>query len=235
MVPKRGVVVFDGDGVIFDTVPGHEEIARICAREFGLEELDVHVGDVRGTFARAGLPANSYERYMEIFSAYEEKHGVRVFPYVNHVLLDLRLCGYMTGIFTNRKLRSHNHKIFSGSGLDYDLIDFFMMYFVSGIEPPEIEKALLPIYTGAPFPKPIGMAAIPLAEKIQDIPGVPASVYYVGDNPLDFEFARRNNFSFIGTLSGFTRTREAWSRCGATNIVPDIRSVVTLLSPPDGA
>lgn len=235
-MPKhRGVVMFDGDGVIFDTVPGHEAIGKICAREFGLTELDVHVADVRGTFARAGLPPNTYERYMEIFSAYEEKHGVHVFPYVNHVLLDLRLCGYMTGIFTNRKLRLHNHQIFSSSGLDYDLIDFFMMYLVSGLEAPEIEKALLPIYTGAPFPKPIGMAAIPLTEKIQDIPGVPASVYYVGDNPLDFEFAKRNNFSFIGTLSGLTKTRKEWSRCGAATIVPDIRSVVTLLSPPDGA
>lgn len=230
-LPYRGAVIFDGDGVIFDTHALHNEVGRACAAELGIKALDVHSGDVREIFSRLDLGGAAYKRYIEIFEAHELRRGIHVFPFVNQTLFDLRMRGFMTGIFTNRKLRQHNHEVFSASGLDYNLLDFFMMHLGNSVEFDTSRLTLLSTYLPAPFAKPIGLAALRLFELIQDIPNAPDSVYMVGDNATDLEFARRNNFAFIGTLSGTVKSYSDWLRLGAAadKIVPDVKSLLHLL------
>ncbi|HEY4524056.1 MAG TPA: HAD hydrolase-like protein [Candidatus Paceibacterota bacterium] len=226
-----GAVIFDGDGVIWDTVGLHDEISRQCAKEFGIEEFDIHSQDISGIFISAGLPATAYQKYLDIFSAHEKNHGVFTFPFVNEVLRELRGRGYLTGVFSNRKMRRHNHEMFFGSGLDYDLLNFIMLPVASGPESEVNPKSFHSVYISTNFSKPCGFAAFPLYELIQEIPGAPWSVHYIGDNSIDLEFSKRANFSFKAVLSGLIKTRDAWMKLGVkvSAIVPDIRNLLDIL------
>lgn len=223
----RGMVILDADGTALDTIALHDEIGRRCAEEFGIPDFDIHGPDIRALFVKAGLSVEAYQMYGEIFSAYEKEKGVHVFPFVNDVLYELRDCGYMTGIFSNRKMRAHNHEMFFNSGLDYKLIDFFMMPLPLVPESDVRPELLHPIYIPTNFSKPCGFAALPLIEMIQEIPGAPRSVTYFGDHPHDFIFANRCDFSFRGVLSGVVKSSHEWIKLGVpnTSIMADIGNI----------
>ena len=229
-----GAAILDADGVALDTAAIHEEIGRQCAVEFGIKDFDIHSQDIRKIFLRLKYPPEAYQRYLEIFSSREKERGVRVFPFVNWVLRALRRRGLMTGIFSNRKMRAHNHEMFFNSGLDYGLLDFFMMPSPSDPESEVCPKSLHPIYIATNFSKPCGFAAFPLYELIQEIPGAPQSVCYVGDNAIDHDFAKHSNFSFKGVLSGVIRSSDEWLKLGvkADAIMPDIRNLLDPLPLP---
>lgn len=227
----RSAVIFDADGVAVDTAAIHDEIGRQCAVEFGIEDFDIHSQDIRSIFTRYRFPPEAYQRYLEIFSTHEKECGVHVFPFVNDVLLELRRRGFMTGIFSNRKMRAHNHEVFFNSGLDYGLLDFFMMPLASGPESEVCPKSLHPIYIPTNFSKPCGFAAFPLYELIQEIPGAPQSVYYIGDNGIDYDFSKRSNLSFKGVLTGVIKSSDEWLKLGvkATDVMPDVRNLLEVL------
>src|SRR3989344_5014464 len=107
-----GGVILDADGTALDTARLHDEIGRQCAREFGIKDFDIHSQDIRSIFARYRFPPEAYQKYLEIFSTHEKECGVHVFPFVNEVLMELRRRGFITGIFSNRKMRAHNHEVF---------------------------------------------------------------------------------------------------------------------------
>lgn len=228
----RGAYIFDADGTTVETAGLHDEIGRKCKAKFGIADFDIHNQDTRAYFVKAGLPETAYHEYLEIFSATEKEFGVRVFPFVNQVLLELRRCGYMTGIFSNRKMRAHNHQMFFNSGLDYDLLDFFMMPRAPELESKIRPESLHPIYISTNFSKPCGFAIFPLYELIQEIPGAPRSVIYLGDAQIDFEFTKRAELSFKGVLSGVIKTSDEWEKLGvpSADVIPDIRNLLDISS-----
>lgn len=229
--PYHGMAIFDADGTVIGTTELHDEIGRQCRAKFGIVDFDIHSQDTRAYFVKAGLPDAAYREYLEIFSATEREFGVRVFPFVNDVLSELRRRGYITGIFSNRKLRPHNHEMFFGSGLNYNLLDFFLMPRASNLESEIYPESLHPIYIATDFSKPCGFAVMALYNLIQEIPGAPRSITYSGDAQIDFEFADQAGLSFKGVLSGVTKSRDTWIKLGvpATDIIPDIRNLLDIL------
>lgn len=225
----RGAVIFDGDGATIDSEGVHKRVANEAVKKFGISNIELFRKNIRQAFLEAGLGEQEFRSFIKLFRERENLANIRVFPYVNEVLLELRLRGYLTGFFTNRSMDAHNCRTILESGLDYDLVDFLMFYNAPDTEPPAVQSSK---YLRSPFRKPIGMSSLPFVELIQDVSDAPQSIYYVGDNVVDLEFARRNNFSFVGVLSGVIKTRAEWLRHGAETIVPDVRSLLYLLPLP---
>lgn len=229
-------IIFDGDGVIFDTTPLHKRVRQAVAERFGIAEFDFHGNDPARSLLERGLAPERVSEYHDIFEEFELREGVKIFPFSNDVLAKLRERGLLTAIFTNRKARLHNLKMFHGSGLRFDLLHFFMMYEkrpwlkkLNILFHPGFRKHVKPGYILTKHPKPNPAGILPALSKIKHLPNFPESVFYVGDNLVDFQFASSNGFQFIAVLSGATKERSVWESWGAKIIVDDISFIPSLI------
>lgn len=221
-------VIFDGDGVIFDDIGIRDEIRRRLKEHFHLErEIESCGYEVMAVLSRLGFSREFAAAYLQMWERFETECGVRVFPGVNGLLRELRQKEIVLGIVTNRRVSFHNLRIFGNSGLELNLLDFFIMQ--SGqansffeVWQPGYQSYWHPIYRISEFPKPDHRSVEPALGQLKRLKNFPESVWYVGDSLVDLEFAKGNHFNFVGVLSGAVTDPEFWHGNFADIVVRDI-------------
>lgn len=227
---KAKAVIFDWDGVLFDSTLAHRNIREDLEFEFprlvesskgrnAQEFLEEKLRD--GGLSEIKINA-VIKRYFEAWNDLESRYALKIFKGANELLSLLKEKHIRRGVISNRGPDRHNFKIFKNSDLALVLLDFFVIYMDKAL--PSLEKGHEDCffdsrhswikYCLTPFSKPNPLALSPVRQMLSGLPDYPGSVYYVGDNSIDLEFARGNNFKFIGVLSGEVSYRNGWLSAG---------------------
>lgn len=228
-------VIFDADGVILNSADLHRAMRQELAEVFGvrLEQLDTKGGEALKLLS-AMFDERTIRRYVELWDKKELESDLKIIKGANEVFAFLKSRNAMVGILTNRLTRPAVLKVFKNSGIDFSKIDFFINHdprpliskikFAVGLLEKVHANHLLNKH-----PKPDPRAIAPALPMLKRLPDFPKSVYYVGDNAIDLEFANANGFSFIGVLSGGTRDENEWRAAGAKTILKDISEIPKFL------
>lgn len=228
-------VIFDGDGVLFDSKKVHYKILERLREILGETRFYFHGADTIKEMMLAGLSREIIAKYREIFDGTEDEFGVPVFIYANGCLLALREAGIMTAAFSNRKFRLHTFRMIQRSGLDLSLLDFFMLHdstpwrslwqYLSDRE----ARNCMQNFTPTCYAKPDNRAILAVKNYLKNLLDFPFSVIYVGDNIIDYDFAKACGFGFIGTLCGAIEDPEVWKKTGVVNIVDHIGEIPKMI------
>lgn len=229
---KAEAVIFDWDGVLFDSTLAHRNIKADLELVFP-HAATVHNSKGRSTedFLREQLHCSGglekeeidvvIKQYLDAWYDLENRYGLKVFSGANELLSLLKEKHIMRGVISNRGPERHNFKIFKNSDLALGLLDFFVIHMDKALPSLEMdhESCSYDLYSGraycqTPFSKPDPLALSPVRQMLSGLPDYPRSVYYVGDNLIDLEFSRNNDFKFIGVLSGEISYRNAWLSAG---------------------
>lgn len=233
-------VIFDWDGVVFDSGGAikrmRAELADFVGREFYFGGHDAFT-----SLQKLGLSRRAVNSYSRKWEAIERGMNIKIFPLANAVLKELREKRCLTGIVTNRRKSLHNLRVFASSGLDFGLLDFFIMRDefcwkekIRSALGLKYQKLCSPIYRTSEHSKPDPRMIEPISGELRELHDFPTSVWYVGDNLVDAEFARENDFSFAGVMCGSITDREVWRARGVSIVVNGIEELVSALFPPKG-
>lgn len=232
---KPRCVIFDADGVIFDCIDTHEEIRRELAPIFGLaaNQLD-HKGAEALRTLRTIFDEHAVQFYLSLWDKKEIEKGLKPVTGVNEVFNFLKSQGVKIGMLTNRVTRLGVLNTFRASGVDFSKLDFFINHdpkpaltklkFMFGVLEKLHANHFLNIH-----PKPDAKAVLPALSILKRLPRFPKSVYYVGDNLIDLEFARANGFGFVGVLNGAIKDRNEWRDAGVEIVIRDISEIPKIL------
>lgn len=229
-------VVFDVDGVLLDTNEIHKKLKNFFRKVFSIVGVPVGVnkdeasGNLRGkdiisVLKNAGWEDWKIEFYVKIWTWLELRHKPKVFKGVNQVIQSCKYQGKVIGLLTNRGMDAAVKPILQ-SGLDWRKFDFFVTYEAIS-KGSRVSK--LPNHFFAEFSKPDHRAIDVANHIIERLPGYPASVLYIGDNLIDYYFARDNGFNFIGVLSGEIKNPDVWINAGVKNIIVDVAQLIPYL------
>jgi len=234
---KASCVIFDADGTIFDAHELHKEIRLELASAFGLTSdhyLSSHRGtEILGTLNKI-FDRKTMTLYLEMWDEKEIQRGLKPIATTNYVFDFLKKRGIKAGMLTNRFTRVGVLNTFKASGVDFSKLDFFVNYDPSPLLT-KIKFALgalekiNPNHFLSGYPKPDARAAKPILGILKRLPDFPKSVYYVGDNLIDLEFANANGFGFVGVLSGAIKDKNEWRAAGAKIIIKDISEIPKIL------
>lgn len=224
-------VIFDGDGVIFDTREIHQKIRRLLNRLNFIFGSENEISPLRGQEMRTALEKSGLNRfqfflYIRIWRLAEFFYRPKLINGANELIAALKREGRVVGLLTNRGSRACRLAILRG-GLDWRRLDFIVTCDPS-LSPRAVRKLsrrAFPNQYSGDFAKPDGRAVLPVRHLLRHLPGYPRSVYYVGDNLIDLNFARANGFRFIAVLSGNIQDPSVWLNAGADLIIGNITSL----------
>ena len=212
---KRGVVIFDFDGTIADTLPMIVETARVVLREHGVAEEElVRAPELVGPpFPQAfslvfGL---SDEEAREVTRDYRERYarlGPAGWPLIEgmgELVADLDAAGRRLGVASSKRMR------FVRQGLsDQGILERFDVV-VGKRSDDEMSKA----------------AAI--REVVESLGATTEDAVMIGDRRFDVEAAREAGVPCVGGLFGGTADRselEGAGACAVAEKVDDLRSIL---------
>ncbi len=240
MIDARNVkcVVFDGDGVIFDTFATHWKFKlELLGRDSVSEEEDEAFRKTWGKigrlvnefiFARSPLSEKERKRVLKKWRMKERREGVKMMPLADRVLVRLKMMGLKTVLCTNRAAGRHFAVAVKKSRLDVSLFDCVSTFVDSDWNRWKFNLGFLKIHPrhfATPFPKP-DVRSFGSVEKWLEESGIGKNeVIYVGDSLVDFELAAAAGLRFVGVLTGAVNSPEKWRKwCGLDypNIVPSI-------------
>ncbi len=241
-------VIFDGDGVLFDTIPSHRKIQKLIDSEFPdlvYENKGRNAtGFLRDLLKSRGMPPEQIEaaltKYLARWEERERELKPRIFSATNDTLAYLKSKKIFCGALTNRAPRNHNLRFFKDSGLDLKLLDFFILHkkgsaasFDQGHEECIYDKYSEYTYCLTPFAKPNPFAIMPVHHELSRLSGYPRCVVMWGDNIVDMEFAKGNGYKFVGVLSGVINNPDEWIAAGlheasGDRIVKDISELTKI-------
>ena len=166
-------------------------------------------------------------RYLELWDKKELEKGLKPVTDANKVFDFLKRRDVKTGILTNRFTRPGVINTFRASGVDFSKLDFFVTH-----DPNPTTTLVEKIHHNHflnRHPKPDARAIAPALPILKNLPEFPKSVYYIGDNLIDLEFARANGFGFVGVLSGVIKDKNEWRAAGSDIIIKDISEIPKFL------
>ncbi|MBI4119726.1 MAG: HAD family hydrolase [Parcubacteria group bacterium] len=228
-------IIFDADGVTFNSIDTHARMRKELAAIFNVtpEQLDYKGGEALRALT-ATFDKKTVKKYIALWDQKELEYGLRPVNKLNETLGYLKTKGIALGILTNRFTRFGILEVFKASGLDFSKIDFFVNH-----DPrPTITKIkflfgwLQKLHANHllnKYPKPDPRAIAPALNFLKNLDGFPNSVYYIGDNLIDLEFARANGFGFVGVLSGNVKDPKEWRLAGADAVIKDISELPRIL------
>lgn len=215
---KPEAVIFDWDGVLCDSNNTHKKIREVLSPEFGYLTENSHGKSAREFLVAKGADGATIAKYFEQWENLEKQFGASAFPDAAKTLVSLKIRGILCGALSNRGPYKHNFRTFAESGLNLNLLSFFILYnspAYSGVYGEEFyDETSRFYYQLSPFRKPDKSAVLPVQDLLMNCPGYPNSVLCVGDNIIDLEFARANGFKFVGVLSGDINEPSEWRRGG---------------------
>lgn len=173
----------------------------------------------------AGLNRFQINLYFKLWNIIEFWQRPNIFQGTNELIDFLKTSGMVVGLLTNRSAYSANGAILR-SGLDWQRLDFIAVnQYEKGFNPVNGRKKFFNQYF-CDFAKPDPRAADSIRHLLEDLPSYPQSVLYIGDNLLDYDFSRDNNFNFAGVLSGDIADIEIWKKAGVENVIDNITGSV---------
>lgn len=234
MLRREGVsaVIFDLDGVLFDTRRMREERAVRIA-----ELMNVHptTFDFGGRHYKEVLRKRGFSWWQvrkfkwlhDKMRREEEEHRGIVFGKAEAVLRSLKNYGKTVGILTNREMHPLTiKKIFDE--IQPNRIDFLVFHcpwwriWWEKLRFRFRKHEIPHCYILSPYAKPDARMSEDAKKMLQDLPGYPSSIYYVGDNVNDLRFAEACGFGFVGVLSGRISDANAWRAHDIDVVMKDI-------------
>lgn len=233
MIDARNIkcVVFDGDGVIFDTFATHWqfklELLRRDSVDIETEEEFRRIWGKSGRevnefiFARSPLGESERRRIAEKWRRKERRGGIIAAPLAERALARLKTLGLKIGLCTNRAASAHLVAAIAKSEFNLNLFDFVSTYIDpegSGMERLQFRCGLLKLHDchfAVPHPKPDPRSFAEIEKWLARNGVAKSEVLYVGDSLVDFKLAAAVGVKFIGVLTGAVNTPERWRKwCG---------------------
>lgn len=223
---EPSAVIFDWDGVLCNSIPSHKKMEKILKVEFG--ELAKSNGgkNMRDFLNSQNASEETIAKYFKRWEELEKTFGAPAHVGANEILTILNERDILCGALSARGPYPYNFRTFEESGINLSLLSFFVLYnskkekglFVDATYDQTSGKT----YQLSPFSKPHELAAIPIQWMLERHHNYPHSVVYVGDNIIDLEYAIKNEFRFVGVLSGEVKSPEEWVYAGLSESNGDI-------------
>lgn len=231
---KIQAVIFDLDGVLIDTTRNFWKIHDILSAfpfsllffgqpKNGWRSLSRSQGE--NVLKVEGWSVWRAELYFRIWYFLEGLYKPEIFYGAYRLIMGLKHRNKVIGILTNRTDGRRTKRIFALKGLPW--LDFNFIVSLKNKKSGFFMRAekILPNQFYSLVSKPNPLMIKPVRFMLKNLPGYPASVLYVGDNLIDFYFARDNGFSFIGVLSGEIKNPEIWRQAGVTTVINSVNDL----------
>lgn len=232
---KIKAVIFDLDGVIFDSWPATIEMARKITEELGREFNEDLLTETWGftshNWTKILFPGEPAEEVVRRWVEKELNLRISLCQGAKYVLWWLKLWGFKTGVITNRRAGKLLCKVFDDNRWDarenFDFIQtirarppFFGVYDNRRIHPNHFISSVAKPHPDSFF----------WIERFLRRRGIgKENVLFIGDTiGADLELARRIGIEFLGVMTGPIKSKEKWRDRGGLDGKNVLKSVIEL-------
>lgn len=232
---KIKTVIFDLDGVIFDSWPATIKVVKEIKADSGETIDDDFISKSWGTdghkWSQILFPNTPPEIVHRRWAEEESKIEIPLCPGTKEILRWLKIWEFKTGVITNRRAGRLLSKVIEDNRLDLSgNFDFIQTVKAWG---PDFgtynNRKLHPNHFFSVFAKP-DVRSFRIIRWFLKNRGVEReNVLFIGDTiGADLELARRIGIEFLGVLTGPVDTKEKWRDWGGLNEKNVLKSVIEL-------
>lgn len=232
---KIKAVIFDLDGVIFDSWPATIKAVKEIKADFGETIDDDFIakswGLVGHQWIKTIFPNSSPEIISRRWVEEERKVKIPLCPGVKEILRWLKIWEFQTGVITNRRSGQLLSKVIEDNQLNLvENFDFIQTVKARG---PDFgtynNRKLHPNHFFSIFTKPDIRSFRPIRWFLKNRGISKENVLFIGDTVgADLELARRAGIEFLGVLTGPIDTKEKWRDWGGLEEKRVLKSIIEL-------
>ena len=228
-------MIFDLDGVIFDSWPATIKVVREIKADFG-ETVDEEFvakswGLVGHGWSRILFPNSPPEIIHRRWAEEERKIKIPLCPGVKKILSWLKIWEFKTGVITNRRAGRLLSKIIEDNQLDLtENFDFIQTVKARGQDFTIYNNHKLhPNHFFSVFTKPDGRSFRIIRWFLKNQGIEKENILFIGDTiGADLFLARNLGIEFLGVLTGPIDTKEKWRDWGGLDEKYVLKSVIEL-------
>ncbi len=232
---KIKVVIFDLDGVIFDSWPATIKVVREIKSDFG-ETIDDDFmakswGLIGHKWTKILFPNSPPEIVHRRWAEEERKIKIPLCPGVKEVLSWLKIWDFRAGVITNRRAGHLLRKVIEDNRLDLaENFDFIQTVKARGPDFGTYDnRKLHPSHFFSVFAKPDAKSFRIIRWFLKNRGIGKENILFIGDTVgADLELAKRAGIEFLGVLTGPVDTKEKWRVWGGLDEKHVLKSVIEL-------